>query len=196
MFWHSRVETESRCFWKRAGRKLWCKKARVSCCDTVVHMFNMVAVLHCLWDTWSSPCHSVPSSWRQCRGLWGSLVAQQAGSIWLWCAGHHAYQICEVEAQTGRFEKIQIIAGVLNNVRSNRASSYQKRQPRWRNQWVCQQSRKCFAVTHDWQTQPLFGAARRASVTAEYQGETSSKSPPPPPPPRFHLLHGCQRELS
>lgn len=173
-------------WWEKAVVEL---KKRETCCDTVVHMFNMVAVLHRLWDTWGPRCHSVPSSWRQCCWLWSSRVDPQADFTKL----RMRRPACQLQHRRSRFGCVgrgqyaivwaQKVASVRNHVRSNHVSlSKGTASAEKISQFFQQAGNVC---THSWlTTRPLFSrkGLRQASVTAKYQGKPGPNPPGPPPP--------------
>lgn len=134
-------------------------KERVACCDTVVQMFNMVAVLHCIWDNWGATEYQAAGDSAEdyeAAMRINRLILQNCD---LQCTTHVSLSVLQiamcsyrqytiVRAQKMRRKMCWIMWDLI-------MSSYQRRQP---HQWVFSK-REMFAFTPDWQHN-LCSAAR------------------------------------
>lgn len=157
----------------RKGGLLW------HCSTNVQHGGSVALHLGQLW------CHWVPSSWRQCWGLWSSHEDQQANLTKLWFTVYYTCQLkrtpdCSVQFQTihNCWSSENEKKNALNYVRPNHVILSKETASSVSFQ---QAGNVCI---HSWlTTQPLFSCEdlRRANVTAEYRGQHH-------PNPPVHLL--------
>lgn len=150
----------------RKGGLLW------HCSTNVQHGGSVALQLGQLW------CHWVPSSWRQCWGLWSSHEDQQANLTKLWFTVYYTCQLkrtpdCSVQFQTihncssSENEK----KNALNYVRPNHVILSKETA-----------SGKCLhSLLTDNTTSVQLRGPQTSQRYSQVSRPTSSKSPGPPP---------------
>ncbi len=157
---------------------------RGSCGDTVVHIFNMVAVLHCLWDTLcATQYHAAGDSAEDYEAaMWiNRLIWPNSNVQWATRVSFSVLQIVMPRRRQYTIVWVQKIMSALNYVRSNHLSLSKETASAVKSVSFQRAGNVC---SDSWRTtQPLFSrkVLRQANVIAEYRG----KHRPNPP---VHLL--------